>query len=273
MNTHRTFWEPSSPATSENVISNVEKKHFGKITVTESAVDGKHLIFTDDIKEPLFGNPTLQNRLSKELSLQLSRYFKKYKLKKSSLILVAGIGNESITADSLGCKVCDGLYATSHFYSETNSETLGNLAYVKCGVGGITGVESYLHLSAVCEKMKPSAIIVVDTLAANTPERLSSSLQLSDRGLEPGKGVGNDKKELTAFTLSCPVIAIGVPLVIYAQKIIAYLCKENDFAPKKSSEKINNLIVASKDVDFLIKDFAKVISDGINSAVHGIETA
>lgn len=273
MNLHREFWEPASPQTGETVTSRTEKKYFGKISVTISEIDGKFLCFTDDIKESLFGNVSLQERLIRELSAQLRFYFDKYKIKNSSLILVAGIGNEGITADSLGCKVCDGLCVTSHYYSSALSdENLGNLSCVKCGVSGVTGVESYTHLSALSEKIKPNIILLVDTLAANTVARLSSSIQISDRGLEPGKGVGNAKKELNSLSLSVPVIAIGVPLVIYAQKIITDYCGAlKTTLPSKSLNYLSDLVVTAKDIDFLIKDFAKIISKSINRAVHSYE--
>lgn len=267
MSTYRDFWEPAEP-NGESVSSRTEKKFLGKLFVTTSDFPDGKICFTNDVKAPLLGNASMQKKITAELVSQIDFFIKKYKIKQSSLVLVAGIGNENATADSLGCRVCDGIYATSHYYGNSFEKT-GNLACVKCGIAGITGIESFDHLSALCEKLKPTLIIAVDTLAANTARRLSSAIQISDKGISPGNGVGNKKTEMSSYTLSAPVVAIGVPLVIFAKKLLAEYVGETSF-PAETTSEITELVVTAKEIDFLVKDYAKIISESINDAIHNL---
>lgn len=47
-------------------------------------------------------------------------------------------------------------------------------------------------------------------------ERINTTIQISDTGISPGSGVGNNRKELSRATLGADVIAIGVPTVVDA---------------------------------------------------------
>ncbi len=271
MRLYRNFIEPAVAVKGESDAVKTQKYYSGKIVVTESSVDGKYRVFTDEIKAELFANRPLLEKLIAVISSQIRYFLKKYKVSSSDLVLVGGIGNENLTADKLGCIVVDKLYVTAHIYKDRRfDETMGNLASVKCGVSGVTGIESYVHISALCDALHPKFIIVVDTLAANRLERLGSSVQLSDAGITPGKGVGNAKKEFTSASLSVPVIAIGVPLVISAEKIVAAYLDKNDFMTAEKTN-LTDLAVMAKDVDFLIKDFSYVIAESINRAVHDYE--
>lgn len=271
MQRYRNFIEPAVAVKSETDAVKTQKYYSGKIVVTESSVDGKYRVFTDELKEELFENRSLCEKLISVISSQIRYFLNKYKVSSSDLVLVGGIGNENLTADKLGCLVVDKLYATAHIYKDRKfNETMGNLASVKCGVSGVTGIESYVHLSALCDALRPKIIIVVDTLAANRLERLGSSVQLSDVGITPGKGVGNAKKEFSSSSLAVPVIAIGAPLVISAEKIVAAYLDKNDFATAEKTN-LTDLAVMAKDVDFLVKDFSYVIAESINKAVHDYE--
>lgn len=271
MRLYRNFIEPAVAVKSDSDDVKTQKYFSGKIVTVESSVDGKYRVFTDEIKAELFDNRPFSEKLITVISSQIKFFLKKYRVSSSDLVLVGGIGNENLTADKLGCTVIDKLYATAHIYKDKRfHETIGNLASVKCGVSGVTGIESYLHLSALCNALRPKIIIVVDTLAANRLERLGSSVQLSDVGITPGKGVGNAKKEFSSASLSVPVIAIGVPLVISAEKIVAAYLDKNDFVTAEKTN-LTDLAVMAKDVDFLVKDFSGVIAESINRAVHDYE--
>ena len=47
----------------------------------------------------------------------------------------------------------------------------------------------------------------------------SLACQLTDTGIQPGSGVGNHRLGLTQETLGVKVIAVGVPMVVYASTI------------------------------------------------------
>ena len=56
-------------------------------------------------------------------------------------------------------------------------------------------------VKGVAEHVKPGLIIVIDALAARKVERINTTIQISDTGISPGSGVGNNRKELSRATL------------------------------------------------------------------------
>ncbi len=243
-----------------------EKKYFGKIVISRS--DGKNngnTYFTLRTGENLFGNDDAKNRLSAEIGKVLHKYFRKYSVGTRSKVLVVGLGNEKVTVDRLGSAACEKLFVTSHVCDgDFSGGAYGNLCYLKANVGGVTGIESFDLISGAVKTVRPDFVIVVDTLACSSLSRLGCCVQLSDGGIEPGGGVGNAKRVLSEKTLHVPILAIGVPLVIYVGKILAECCEK----PNKKAVGYSDMVVSARDTDFLIEDYAYVISKAINSVVH-----
>ena len=69
------------------------------------------------------------------------------------------------------------------------------------GVLGTTGIETMEVIKGIVENIKPKLIIVIDSLASKSIERISSTVQLSDTGIVPGAGVGNKRNEISINTL------------------------------------------------------------------------
>ena len=187
-------------------------------------------------------------------------------LSTDGLVLVAGLGNESITPDALGPETVKRIFATRHI--SENGVSLGlpelrQVAAISTGVLGQTGMEAGEVLFAVCEKIKPSAVIVIDALAAGNVKRLGSTVQLSDTGICPGSGVGNSRKRIDRETLGVPVISIGVPTVVDALTLISSYCQEN-----VKREENEPMIVTPRDIDSLILSMSKFLSAGINLALQ-----
>ena len=88
------------------------------------------------------------------------------------------------------------------------------------GVMGSTGIETIDIINGVIDKVKPKFIIVIDSLCASSVERLNKTIQITDTGIHPGSGVGNNRKEISKDVLNIPVIAIGVPTVVDASTIV-----------------------------------------------------
>ena len=173
---------------------------------------------------------------------------------KDGLILAAGLGNRQITPDALGPKTADKLLATRHIAGEAaKSMGLGALrpvAVISPGVLGQTGVETIEILRSVCEKIKPTAVIVIDALAARETKHLGRTVQLCDTGISPGAGVGNDRPAINEKSLGVPVVGIGVPTVIDARTVW-----------EKAEE---NLMVTPREIDILIERASKLIACAIN---------
>ncbi|MBQ9949166.1 MAG: GPR endopeptidase [Clostridia bacterium] len=207
-------------------------------------------------------------------------------LKENATVLVAGLGNRYITPDSLGPKIAEKVFVTRHiteYMPEALQTPLRAVCAVAPGVLGITGVETYDVISGLVEKLKPDAVIVTDALASRRAARISTTVQLTDTGISPGSGVGNTRMGLNSQTLGVPVIALGVPMVVFASTIaqdtISLIADKTglhndeqkliELADEVISEHMGPMVVTPKDIDCIVEDMAKVLSEGINRALHG----
>ena len=184
-----------------------------------------------------------------------------------ALVLVAGLGNRSITPDAVGPKVHEHTLVTRHLVQRLPQqfEMLRPVASLAGEVVGSTGVESGEVVRAVCEKIQPACVIAVDALASRSVERLCRTVQLSDTGITPGSGVGNHRLGLNRETLGIPVIAVGVPTVVDGATLAADLLGTEELP---SLGKGRELLVTPKDIDSQVADLAKVIGYGINLALQ-----
>ncbi|MCH5163436.1 MAG: GPR endopeptidase [Clostridiales bacterium] len=173
---------------------------------------------------------------------------------KASNVLVVGLGNPKLTADSLGSKVFDRLVVTRQFES---AET--QISGICPNVMGVTGIESFDVIKGVCERVSPDLVIAVDSLASATTGRIASAFQVCSSGITPGSGVSNHRMRLNRESLGCQVISLGVPLVVYASTIISEAVGDAEV-----SGDISDLIVTPKDIDFLVEECADVIAAAIN---------
>lgn len=269
-NQYREMWSESGEIDRNLYSTTKERRCLGKMLLTKSQHnDSNNLFFTLQLKEDLFHNDDFMESVIKEVCLLLTTFYKKYSIKKKSKIMVVGLGNEKVTADSLGGIVVDKLFVSSHMFEQKNVfEQYGNLCAIKCGVSGTTGIPSYEIIRAVTEVAKPDIIIAIDTIASTSTSHLAKTIQLSDSGIEPGGGVNNPQTKLNFDSLGIPVIAIGVPLVIYAKRILLeYLSSEKIDIDKE----LLTMVVTAKEIDFLIKDFSYILSETINRTTHNFK--
>ncbi|HBD86537.1 MAG TPA: GPR endopeptidase [Clostridiales bacterium] len=171
--------------------------------------------------------------------------------------LVAGLGNDAITPDALGPLAIESVMATRHLKSRMPEqfEAFRPVAAVRTGVLGSTGIESAEVLRAICESISPSRVVAIDALASGSLDRLCRTIQITDVGIVPGSGVGNNRAELCERTLGVPVVAIGVPTVV-------------DAAVFSDEESAKGMFVTPRDIDSSVRDTAKLIGYGINLAMH-----
>lgn len=186
----------------------------------------------------------------------------------SAPVLVAGLGNEQVTADAVGPRTAGGLVVTHHMkeYNKPLYEALelGDLAVICPMVLGQTGFESATLVKCAVEKLAPCAVIAVDALAARSTERLGTTVQISSAGISPGSGVDNKREELSEKTLGCPVISLGVPTVVDARTLALELtADEAEITPD-----FTNFFVTPKEADVMIRTVSKLLATAINSAVH-----
>ncbi len=192
-----------------------------------------------------------RSRVEKVLFDTLSSLFKEVKLNTSSRVLVIGLGNDKSTADSLGPLVIDNVLITRHLFVLGMEVEKGysNVSGFKPGVMGSTGIETFDIIKGLIEEINPDFIIAVDALAASSIDRLNKTIQICDSGINPGSGIGNQRKELSYETLGIPVLAIGVPTVVDFLTIVdntfSYLLKKLSYSKNNISKMSEKLRVSS----------------------------
>ena len=210
--------------------------------------------------------------------LELKKIMEKHNINN---VLIAGLGNRQVTPDMLGPVVIDYLNITRHIKREfgekiyADSKPLTTSA-IAPGVMAQTGMEAAEILSAIINQMKPDLLIVVDALAARSINRLNKTIQITDTGIAPGCGVGNNRKVISKETMGIPVIAIGVPTVVDAFTIVNDSITNYLSGLKMTEEEVElfiegflnseekNMIVTPKNVDEAVHKIGKIISDAVN---------
>ena len=211
-------------------------------------------------------------------------------------VLICGIGNPEIASDSLGKTVIEHMLPTRHLFRADmlrHTEGFVPTALLVPNVLGNTGIEAAELTRAVTKEIRPKAVIIIDALATASSRRLGASFQITDTGLSPGGGIGNERPAINSDTLGVPVIAIGVPTVIYPQAIImeAFAAMKQSLFQNKDSaafqnwnaaeetlfqntrEQMMNFAVTPKDIDCSVGRLSKIISGGIQTALHTEVTA
>ena len=112
-----------------------------------------------------------------------------------------------------------------------------------------TGMETSEVIEGVCREIHPDLVIVVDALAAGSRDRLAASIQITNTGICPGSGVGNNRKVLNRDNLGADVIAIGVPMVMDMQED-------------------RRFFVTPRNIDEAVVCIADCISEGLNACFH-----
>ncbi len=190
-------------------------------------------------------------------------------------VLVLGLGNRHMTADALGDRVVSGVLVTRHL----KDKRMRGVCAMAPGVLGITGVETAELALGLTQKLKPSAVLVIDALAAMETSHICTTIQLTDTGISPGSGVGNHRQGINAEWLQVPVIAIGIPMVVYASTIVRdalrrILAKESTIeeaeamAEELSVGSVGDFVVTPRSIDELVQGLADMLALAINAALQ-----
>ncbi|MBR0491268.1 MAG: GPR endopeptidase [Clostridia bacterium] len=247
---------------------------------------------TIDIKNLKIARDEEIQKASDVLTSELSKILDKHVTRKEEM-LVVGLGNVYATPDSLGPKVINEIDVTRHlikYLPQYVDENTRNVCAIAPGVLGTTGMETLEILKGIVENVKPKVVIVIDSLASRSIERISSSLQISDTGIVPGAGVGNARAELSQTTLGIPVIALGIPTVVELATLVSdgidifinrlqekaqsndylnQLQKNDKYEDVKDALNIGeyNMIVTPKEIDDLIENMKDIVARGINQTI------
>lgn len=193
-------------------------------------------------------------------------------VRKSTPVLVIGLGNGGVIADALGVRTVDGVEVTKQYLQSYSKQ---HVCAMTTGVFGTTGIQSADIASAVTDRIKPCAVILIDSLATSSISRVGTSFQISTAGISPGGGIGQDKQRIDKSVLGVPTIAIGVPLMLsmrtaiydfvkYYSEQIGVGMDEYRVRACMVDKNLSNLVVAPKEIDFFVEASAGVIATALN---------
>ncbi|KUG03089.1 endopeptidase spore protease gpr [hydrocarbon metagenome] len=202
------------------------------------------------------------------------------KLKPGDLVLLVGLGNWRATPDALGPKFIEYSPITRQYHEfapDALVEGMRPVCGIAPGVLGITGLETFEVIKGTVDNIKPTLLVVVDALAAQNVDRIGTTIQMSDTGIQPGAGVGNARHALNEEELGMPVIAIGCPTIVSASIIANQAIKQfcvnsgamyNDSVSSESVKSIlsrfgGSLAVTPKEIDDIIEYTSRTISMGV----------
>jgi spore protease len=203
--------------------------------------------------------------VKKIFSEELKAIFELNNIKEDSSCLIIGLGNSKSTPDSLGPLAIGNILVTNHLFTYGSVEEgfRRTFAFMP-GVMAQTGIETSDAIMSLANQIKPGVIIVIDALASGSIDRVNKTIQMTDTGIHPGSGVGNNRKEISKDTINIPVIAIGVPTVVDAVTIVSdtmnYMFKHYAYNKEKGNKPKNKLVLASK-VNYLKEEVVPTDAD------------
>ena len=182
-------------------------------------------------------------------------------------VLVIGLGNAELTADAIGPLAVGHVLPTRHLKDFPFS---ASLSVHGAEVVGKSGIEAAEQATALTHALGAEALILIDALAAQSVERLCTTVQLADSGLTPGSGVGNHRMALNRETLGVPVIAVGVPTVVESGSLVMDLLEEAGAPLPRRDTLREGFFVTPKDIDAAVAQLSRLIGWSINAAVLGL---
>lgn len=190
-------------------------------------------------------------------------------------VLVAGLGNSEITPDAIGPDSVRKLNVTRHLRAidEKLYDTVGRceISAVFPGVLGQTGIETVELIRGAAENAGPDVVLAIDALAARSCERLAATVQLSDCGIRPGSGIGNNRKAICQETVGVPVIALGVPTVVNSSTLVYDALRQAGIeeirpALRRVLENGRSFFVSPKESDVITDRVSSLIADAVDRA-------
>lgn len=215
----------------------------------------------------------LRDCLTRELR-QMLRTIEERKQKASPFsVMVVGLGNRELTPDAVGPETVKRIAVTEPLWAKGSLRRASavSVSAFAPDVVGNTGIETVELIRGAAQSVRPDVVLAVDALAARSPQRLASVVQLSDGGIAPGSGLGTHRAAICEETLGLPVLALGVPTVVsssawLAEALEACGIRTANEALRELLETGRGFFVTPKEIDLILKSAALLLSDAINQA-------
>ena len=199
---------------------------------------GEYLIL--NCKRLSIGDEDCLNYVSHYVAKAIKFLCSRNSLSKRSKILIVGLGNPLILADSLGTKTLE----YTKVKSEKNKTKIFKFAP---NIFANTGINAYDVVGMLSVWLGIDGVILIDSLATSNVDRVGCSIQLNSAGITPGSAMNGCGKKIGRSTIGVPCISIGVPLMFFGEKLGR-----------------DDLILTTKDIYENVGDLAYVIGRAIN---------
>lgn len=242
------------------IIENKEDKNIKTTTISKDNIKIKtsiSSISSDKYTTVSINDISDKDTLKKAEAIlieELEKYLEPLNLNYKDEVLIVGIGNSASTPDSLGPKTIKNILVTRHLFKLGDVEDgYQNTSAFTPEVTASTGFETSDLIKTLTKEINAKLLIVVDALASSSIERLNKTVQITNTGIHPGSGIGNNRKEISSKTLNIPVIAIGVPTVVDAATIVTDTFKylEKQFSYKLNENSSKDKLIKEENINYL----------------------
>lgn len=169
-----------------------------------------------------FNDYEAKEEIIKQCTKQIKEFICDSVNKIDPLIMIVGLGNDTLTSDAIGPRSLKHIRATHHLeLVQRHENQYYDIICITPNVMAKSGVETADYLKALKDEFEPDLMIVIDALCAKSYEKICRVIQMNNVGIYPGSGIGNHRKAITKVTMDIPIIAIGVPTVIHVSSLIS----------------------------------------------------
>lgn len=225
------------------VVSSLDVKNYNK-----DFAKGNYRIVS--CKNLFIASKVVINKLEKLICEQFKFMLQKLKICEDDNILVCGLGNGEIVADSFGEKTCKKILSTKLLSKKI---VKSNICSICPNVQAITGIHTFDIVCGVARQIKAKLIVLIDSFLTNNVKRLGHSFQLSNTGIVPG-GALNFNKEISFSTTNIKCVTIGVPFMLNLKNISCSINK--------------NIIVSPKDIKFMVEKCSTILANALNKVFN-----
>ena len=237
------------------IVTDEESKMFGK-------PKGKYCLISSPIITEM-----MQDKIDKCIDIFQS-VLKEFlvEIKSDDRVLIVGLGNRHISSDSLGAKVVGKINIT------IENKLLPKVMAIAPSVMGLTGIETREIIAGVVDRVKPTHLILIDSLCASSVDRLGRSIQLTNTGLCPGGGIGNNRQCIDNKLVK-NIYSIGVPLMIFSSTFISGSFEKFglDYDKILSVMQIAKKSGGNRDFLNICKTLKKIVEDDLDDMIVSIK--
>lgn len=200
-------------------------KQIGDIQIEIFEILRKNELYPHEIGkyvELSFKDYDAKDEIIHQCTQQIKTFITSLTNKIDPLIMIVGLGNDTLTSDAIGPRCLRHIRATHHLQlSDRHQKQYYDTICITPGVMAHSGVETADYLLSLKEEFQPDLMIVIDALCAKSYEKVCRVIQMNNVGIYPGSGIGNHRKAITKTTMDIPIIAIGVPTVIHVSSLVS----------------------------------------------------